>query len=102
MLLWTRTLFQDDKSNVGSPEIDPEAAFLGPKLWSRSIPVPSNVTEGGCDDFSVMNIDDFLTENGFDLNEPSSTSSQSSPQSSCNDTEMGAKPEEAMPQYDER
>jgi len=51
--------------------INPESAFLGPKLWSKPIPMP---TTGENDDFSVMNIDDFLSENGFDLDEPSSPS----------------------------
>merc|ERR1712241_343290 len=49
--------------------INPESAFLGPKLWSRpalTMPVSS---EGVNEDFSVMNIDDFLSENGFDLSE---------------------------------
>merc|ERR1711936_100800 len=49
--------------------INPESAFLGPKLWSRpalTLPVSS---EGVNEDFSVMNIDDFLSENGFDLSE---------------------------------
>jgi len=53
--------------------INPESAFLGPKLWSKPIPMP---VTGENDDFSVMNIDDFLSENGFDLEDqpPSSPS----------------------------
>merc|ERR1712073_242823 len=35
----------------------------GPKLWSRSVPMPLT---GDNDDFAVMNIDDFLSENGFE------------------------------------
>lgn len=31
---------------------------------------------GGDDDFSVMNIDDFLSENGFDVNDPESPTSE--------------------------
>lgn len=45
-------------------ELNPESAFLGPKLWSRPVPMPIT---GDNDDFAVMNIDDFLSENGFDL-----------------------------------
>jgi len=44
-------------------EINPESAYLGPKLWSRSVPMPLT---GDNDDFAVMNIDDFLSENGFE------------------------------------
>jgi len=51
-------------------EIDPESAYLGPKLWSRSIPMPLT---GDNDDFAVMNIDDFLSENGFECNEAPSS-----------------------------
>jgi len=40
---------------------------LGPKLWSR--PALTMPTSNGNEDYSVMNIDDFLSENGFDLNE---------------------------------
>jgi len=47
--------------------INPESAFLGPKLWSR--PALTMPTSNGNEDYSVMNIDDFLSENGFDLNE---------------------------------
>jgi len=47
--------------------INPESAFLGPKLWSR--PALTMPTSNRNEDYSVMNIDDFLSENGFDLNE---------------------------------
>jgi len=49
--------------------INPESAFLGPKLWSRPALTMPISAEGGNEDFSVMNIDDFLSENGFDLSE---------------------------------
>ena len=63
--------------------INPEAAFLGPKLWSKSVPMPIS---GENEDFSVMNIDDFLSENGFDLNDPPSPSiSNSSHKSTSED-----------------
>ena len=52
--------------------INPESAFLGPKLWSRpALSMPNN---GGNEDYSVMNIDDFLSENGFDLSEEQESS----------------------------
>merc|ERR1711997_660826 len=63
------------KDNPMISSINPESAFLGPKLWSRSIPVP--MSGGGVkmnEDFSVMNIDDFLSENGFDLSEEQESS----------------------------
>lgn len=66
------------KDNPMISSINPESAFLGPKLWSRSIPMP--MSGGGVkmnEDFSVMNIDDFLSENGFDFEEQESSDSQS-------------------------
>merc|ERR1712156_722924 len=62
----------DSKKNLAKNDpmvghINPESAFLGPKLWSR--PALSMPINGGNEDYSVMNIDDFLSENGFDLNE---------------------------------
>ena len=75
--------------------IDPQSAFLGPKLWSRSIPMPMTGAESS-EDFSVMNIDDFLSENGFELNDPESPPSErsESPRSSSDmDTEMSMEPE---------
>jgi len=83
------------KDNPMISSINPESAFLGPKLWSRSIPVP--MSGGGVkmnEDFSVMNIDDFLSENGFDFEEQESSDTQSeagalSPRSTSDmDTEM--------------
>merc|ERR1712241_328574 len=47
--------------------INPESAFLGPKLWSR--PALTMPASNRNEDYSVMNIDDFLSENGFDFNE---------------------------------
>jgi len=63
------------KANPMVSSINPESAFLGPKLWSRSIPMPmTGGGVGGTEDFSVMNIDDFLSENGFDLSEEQESS----------------------------
>lgn len=73
--------------------INPESAFLGPKLWSKPVPMP---VTGENDDFSVMNIDDFLSENGFDLEEqqPSSPGSigVSSPRSGISEMETDFEP----------
>lgn len=83
---------EDPMINTG---IDPQSAFLGPKLWSRSIPMPMTGAESS-EDFSVMNIDDFLSENGFELNDPESPPSErsESPRSSSDmDTEMSMEPE---------
>lgn len=42
---------------------DPEAAYLGPKLWDKPVSLPPlDDTE-----FSIMNIDDFLNENNISL-----------------------------------
>ena len=63
---WYCNIFhQNHEKGVTMPsELNPESAFLGPKLWSRPVPMPIT---GDNDDFAVMNIDDFLSENGFDL-----------------------------------
>jgi len=59
---------------------EPPSAFLGPNLWKKPITL-NQLTEGGDEDyenngntvdgagaeFSVMNINDFLQENNFDL-----------------------------------
>ena len=50
-----------------SGAINPESAFLGPKLWSKPVPMP--LTNDSDEEFAVMNIDDFLNENGFDVEE---------------------------------
>merc|ERR1712241_817381 len=73
----------DSKKNLAKNDpmvghINPESAFLGPKLWSR--PAPSMPNNGGNEDYSVMNIDDFLSENGFDLNEEHESLGDSSEQ----------------------
>jgi len=46
------------------PNIAPESAYLGPKLWQK----PISLQEFNEDDFFVMNIEDFLTENDLDRN----------------------------------
>jgi len=71
-------IMDDDEPKIGKVDssmtgaINPEAAFLGPKLWSKPIQMPMPLETQDNEDFAVMNIDDFLSENGFDLNEPSS------------------------------
>merc|ERR1712004_154797 len=73
----------DSKKNLAKNDpmvghINPESAFLGPKLWSRpALSMPNN---GGNEDYSVMNIDDFLSENGFDLSEEHESLGDSSEQ----------------------
>jgi hypothetical protein len=64
---------------------NPETAFLGPKLWTKNIPMPVNDDPG---DFSVMNIDDFLTENGFDIDEGLHHQPSSPTDSSSSDQDM--------------
>ena len=44
------------------PSIAPESAYLGPKLWQK----PISLEEFNEDDFFVMNIEDFLSENDLD------------------------------------
>lgn len=84
-----KTAKVDPMMNEG---INPESAFLGPKLWSRSIPMP---VTGENEDFSVMNIDDFLSENGFDLNEDPESPEAASPKSSSDmDTDTAMEAEE--------
>lgn len=48
----------------------PESAFLGPKIWKNPITLPMLSGNNGSGDaeFSIMNIDDFLNENNFDIN----------------------------------
>ena len=48
----------------------PESAFLGPKIWKNPITLPilSGNNGSGDAEFSIMNIDDFLNENNFDIN----------------------------------
>merc|ERR1711988_2006708 len=82
-----------NQSMMTNGVINPESAFLGPKLWSKPVPMPV-IDEN--DDFSVMNIDDFLSENGFDLEEqqPSSPGSigVSSPRSGIREMETDFEP----------
>lgn len=58
----------DDICKTQSPMMpsarNPESAFLGPKLWKKPIQVPMTGSEDN-EDFAVMNIDDFLLENGI-------------------------------------
>jgi len=61
------------KNNPMISSINPESAFLGPKLWSRPMPMSGGGVKMN-EDFSVMNIDDFLSENGFDLSEEQESS----------------------------
>jgi len=67
-------IMDDDEPKVGKMDstmtsaINPESAFLGPKLWSKPIQMPLTLeTQEDNEDFAVMNIDDFLSENEFDL-----------------------------------
>jgi len=45
------------------------SAFLGLKIWDQAISLSMNddVDNSEEDEFSVMNIDDFLTENSVDM-----------------------------------
>lgn len=47
----------------------PETAFLGPRMWDQVFSLPLEEEEEEGDDFSVMNIDDFLSENNVDMEE---------------------------------
>jgi hypothetical protein len=42
---------------------DPQAAYLGPRLWEK----PISLQQFNEDDFFVMNIDEFLTENNLSM-----------------------------------
>lgn len=73
---------------------DPEAAFLGPKLWDKPISLPPlDDTE-----FSIMNIDDFLNENNISLDGdpvmPSNPSKETTPEPKHAD--MGMSPTTVM------
>jgi len=52
---------------------NPESAFLGPRLWKKPVQVPMTGSEE-TEDYAVMNIDDFLCENGFDVPSPEASS----------------------------
>jgi len=47
-------------------QINPETAFLGPRVWNKPITLQLEDDET---DFSVMNIDDFLNENSIDVDD---------------------------------
>lgn len=92
---------ENKDKDMTATQVNPESAFLGPKLWSKSISVPSALGDDCADDFSVMNIDDFLIENGFDIDEhnqaptspsDSNQSSALSPMSSTCDDPMDVPP----------
>ena len=77
-----------------SGAINPESAFLGPKLWSKPVQMP--MTNDSDEEFAVMNIDDFLNENGFDLEEQSNNDVQS-PQSSISSNDMDTEEQDHEP-----
>lgn len=78
------TGLKEQKKPVVVSASKPESAFLGPKIWKNPITLPmlsgagsgggggggngSGGSGGGDAEFSIMNIDDFLNENNFDLN----------------------------------
>ena len=80
---------------------DPEAAFLGPKLWDKPISLPPlDDTE-----FSIMNIDDFLNENNISLDAdpvmPANPSKENTPEpgssiGASNAAAMAMSPNSAM------
>jgi len=67
----------DAKDPFISSTYNPESAFLGPKLWNSSIPISitSDDEDLNMDSGVVMNIDDFLLENDFNISEPASPNS---------------------------
>jgi len=90
------SMFLDEESkkdqaskNSSNGNVNPESAFLGPKIWSRpAISMPSiagGQHHGHSEDYSVMNIDDFLEENGFDKNETETDSDGAQSPRSSND-----------------
>jgi len=83
----------DPMFNSGA--INPESAFLGPKLWSKPVQMPMT-NDSSDEEFAVMNIDDFLNENGFDLEEQSTTEVQS-PQSSVSSNDMDTEEQQDEP-----
>jgi hypothetical protein len=42
---------------------DPQSAYLGPRLWEK----PISLQQFNEEDFFVMNIDEFLTENNLSV-----------------------------------
>jgi len=101
------TMFLDEESkkdqaskNSPNGNVNPESAFLGPKIWSRpanSMPSIAGGTyslgqhQGNSEDYSVMNIDDFLEENGFDKNETETDSGSDGAQSPRSSNDMDTK-----------
>lgn len=61
--LGTGAMKQKEGKTVVSAN-DPEAAFLGPKIWDKPISLPPLLDDT---EFSIMNIDDFLNENNISL-----------------------------------
>ena len=47
----------------GGRSPDPQAAYLGPRLWEK----PISLQQFNEEDFFVMNIDEFLTENNLSM-----------------------------------
>lgn len=62
-----------DSPMMNASAKNPESAFLGPRLWKKPVQVPMTGSEE-TEDFAVMNIDDFLCENGFDVSSPEASS----------------------------
>jgi len=96
------SMFLDEESkkdqaskNSSNGIVNPESAFLGPKIWSRpAISMPSiagGQHHGHSEDYSVMNIDDFLEENGFDKNETETDSGSDGAQSPRSSNDMDTK-----------
>jgi len=73
----------DDAKPSGSfqfGEVNPESAFLGPRIWNKPISLPVNLSDDEEPDFSVMNIEEFLNENNIEMDE-ATQSSVASPRS---------------------
>ena len=73
MILCILFLFQIVKPEPSVPTA--KSAFLGPKIWKKPLSFKPGDTlgnnvggfDGTASEFSVMNIDEFLTENNFDF-----------------------------------
>ena len=63
----------DEETKNEAAKNNPETAFLGPKFWGRSQSMPAgqgtSANNGQTEEYSVMNLDDFLEENGFKSDE---------------------------------
>jgi len=79
-------LLDEDNKNEAAKN-NPESAFLGPKIWGRSMSMPAgqgtSANNQAEESYSVMNLDDFLEENGFKSDEQTDDFSQTS--RSCSD-----------------